>query len=209
MKPRRRSRRPRGRAPGPLPTALAVFLVLGAAVPVLAQWAGPGPDLVEREVLPHIRERFYDAVDDEAVTMELIGYIEAQFASDPSLYPPVIRAFYAALTGLRGRHDTNLLRKYRFVSDAIAMMDPIVEANPGLLEVRFLRFSFYEQIPAVFGVRQHVPEDLRGIIAALSSGGGTEVPRSVRVDMIDHILGTREPTAEQRKALQQLIGRLQ
>jgi len=193
------------RRAGRLLRLAAAVLALSAPVSLQAQDGVPGRDAVEQVILPFVRERFYEAVDDETVTRELIAYIEGRFDSDPSAYPPVVKGYYASLEGLRGRHDSNLLRKYRFVTAAIAMMDPLVDAYPGLLELRFLRFSFYEQIPSLFGVHHRVPEDLRAIIGMLTSGRGTEVPRSVRADMIEYILGTDEPTPEQRRVLEEAL----
>jgi hypothetical protein len=156
---------------------------------------------VQEQLLPWIREQFYVAVDDEGVTRELIDYIENNFSTDLSRYPPTVMGYYAALEGLKGRHDTNLLRKYRYVKSAIDMMEPLVAAHPDLLEVRFLRFSFYEQIPAVFGVHHHVREDLERIIEMLRNGRSNEVPVDVQIDMIDYILATDEPNPGQRRLL--------
>jgi hypothetical protein len=186
--------------------AALLFLLFSAGAWLQAQ--APAMQDSQRTLLPYIRERFYAAVDDEAATRELILYIQRHFSEDPATYPPVVKSYFAALQGLRGRHDGHLLRKFRFVTEAIGLMDPLVRAHPGLLEVRFLRFSFYEQIPAVFGVQHHVPEDLAVILELLSGGKDAEVPRSVRLDMIEYILGTDRPDAEQRRLLLRLKDQL-
>ncbi|MBN1834846.1 MAG: hypothetical protein JW820_03285 [Spirochaetales bacterium] len=188
-------------------TLLLGLAALAAAKPVQAQGSAVDPQTVNGILLPYIRREFYEAVEDAKATRGLIAYIEEHFGPDPSGYPPAVKGYYAALEGLKGKHETNLLRKYRYVTAAIAMMDPLVEAHPGLLEVRFLRFSFYQQIPAVFGVHHHVPADLRAIIGMLDAGLGEELPRAVRADMIEYILGTDEPSAGQRRMLLGLAGR--
>lgn len=184
--------------------AFTVLFALAAVAPQCARAAAPDLGTVERVLLPHIRERFHAAIDDAEVAREVMAYVERHFSPDTSQYPPAVLAYYAALEGLRGKHDANPLRKFRFVSGAIQRMNSLVDAHPELLEVRFLRFSFFEQIPAVFGVHHHVPQDLRAILELLESGRGREVPPSARADMIAYILGTDEPSAAQRRQLELL-----
>jgi hypothetical protein len=183
------------------PVFLLVAL-LGVSAAALGADA-PAASEVRDVLLPEIRTRFHQAVEGAEATEKLIDFIRRHFSDDPSQYPPTIMGYYASLEGLRGKHDTSLLRKFRLVSDAIAMMDPLVAALPDLLEVRFLRFSFYQQIPVVFGVRSRVPEDLAWIVERLGPERLAEVPASVQLDMIEHILSTGEPTAEQRQRLEE------
>jgi hypothetical protein len=170
--------------------------------------AGPDAQAVREKLLPEIRARFYQAVEGETATEALISYVQEQFSEDPSRYPPTVMGYYASLVGLRGKHEASLLRKFRYVTDAIAMLEPLVAAHPQLLELRFLRFSFYEQIPAVFGVAHHVPEDLAWLVETLGPERSAEVPVAVQLDMIEHVLATGEPTAEQRSRLEETRLRL-
>jgi len=184
---------------------LRAFLLLAAlGVSVApADADAPDPRTVREVLLPEIRTRFHQAVEGPEATEALIAFIRRHFSDDPSRYPPTVVGYYASLEGLRGKHETNLFRKFHLVTDAIATMDPLVAAHPQLLEVRFLRFSFYEQIPAVFGVHHHVPEDLARLVEMLGPERLAEVPVPVQLDMIDHILATDEPTAEQRLRLEE------
>ena len=180
-----------------------VLALLGCAV-LAAQSTYPASGGTDEVFLAQLRERFYVAVEDAAVTRELVAGIEQRYSGEPSHYPPVVSGYYAALEGLRGKHDANPLRKYRHVKNAIDMMEPLVAGHPRLLEVRFLRFSFYEQIPPLFGVQHHVPADLAVLVEMLESRRHREVPLAVQADMIDYILGTERPTPEQRRILWQL-----
>jgi len=162
-------------------------------------------DSADPEILAYIRETFYVAVDEEATAYSLMEYIERTYPGSWKSYPPVVAGYYASLEGLKGRHSLNPLKKMRFVRNAIAYMDPLVAENPGNLEIRFLRFSFYQQIPAFFGVAQHVPEDLEITIRLLTEKDFSRAPLSVQLDMMLYILETDKPDEGQRRRLQELL----
>ena len=160
---------------------------------------------VDTVTLSKIRVGFYVAVEDEDTTQALMAFIEDRFSEDHNEYPAVILAYYAALEGLRGRHSSNPFSKFVHVSNAVEKMNAAVEKEPGLLEGRFLRFSFFHQIPGVFGVRDRVAVDLKETIAILEERDYEFVDKQQQQDMIGYLLGTDEPDAEQRSRLEQLL----
>jgi hypothetical protein len=84
-------------------------------------------------------------------------------------------------------------------------MNEAVEKEPRLLEGRFLRFSFFHQIPGIFGVRDRVAVDLKETIEILEKRNYEFVDERQQQDMIGYLLGTDEPDAEQRSRLEQLV----
>jgi hypothetical protein len=156
------------------------------------------------ETLNTIRQSFYVAVKDEATTVSLMNFIKDKFSNDHHQYPPVILAYYAALEGLRGRHASNPISKYLHVSKAINKMNEAVEKDFTFLEVRFLRFSFFHQIPGIFGVRNQVAADLKETIAMLEKRDYAFVGKKQQEDMIAYLLGTDELNPQQRSRLEQL-----
>jgi hypothetical protein len=183
---------------GLVPLPLLLCLVLPAA-------AATAQSRVDPQILATIRQRFYVAVEQEEATYALAAYVQRTFSGDPESYPPVVLGYYAALEGLKGKHSGNLFAKLRHVQQAIALFDPLVERSPEDLEVRFLRFSFYQQIPAVFGVKGQVPEDLRVLLRLLERRDYRLAPFEVQRDMIRYILKTDEPGPEQRARLERLL----
>lgn len=156
-------------------------------------------------MLNTIRAGFYVAVDDEDTTVSLMKYIQSELSKEHHKYPPVILAYYAALEGLRGRHASNPISKFVHVSKAVDKMNEAVEKAPDLLEGRFLRFSFFHQIPGIFGVGGKVEGDLEKTIALLDKRDYGFVDKSQQKDMIDYLLGTDRVKPEQRSRLEQLV----
>jgi hypothetical protein len=178
------------------------------AIPVLLTILLPAETsttVVDTVTLNKIRVGFYVAVEDEDTTQALMAFIQDEFSEDHNQYPVVILAYYAALEGLRGRHSSNPLSKFVHVSNAVEKMNEAVEREPRLLEGRFLRFSFFHQIPGIFGVRDRVAVDLKETIAILEERDYEFVDKQQQQDMIGYLLGTDEPDAEQRSRLEQLL----
>lgn len=175
-----------------------------------ASLAASGRDtvMVDIKVLSQIREGFYIAVDNEDTTESLMKFIKDNFSDKHNDYPPVILAYYAALEGLRGRHSSNPFSKLAYVSRAIEKMNHAVERDPDLLEGRFLRFSFFHQIPGIFGMGEKVPEDIQRTITMLKQYDYSFVDRQLQRDMVEYMLGTNQLDTDQRIKLEKLASEL-
>lgn len=180
--------------------SIALFLVLLFSLAVFSDTCTP-----DARIMKNIRDNFYLAIHDDQSTISLIEYIKDNFPGDHKDYPPVILAYYAALQGLRGKHASFLPTKYELVKNAIPLMESAVKKQPDCLEAHFLRYSFYEQIPALFGVKHHVPEDLNTVIHLLSHRDCKFVCSEVQRDMISYILTTSYPSRTQRSQLQKIF----
>jgi hypothetical protein len=154
------------------------------------------------ETLNTIRVGFYVAVEDEDTTVSLMNFIKEEFSKDQQSYPSVILAYYAALEGLRGRHASNPLSKFVHVSKAVEMMNQAVDKTPDLLEIRFLRFSFFHQIPGLFGVANKVEGDLEKTISLLEKRDYGFVDKKQQEDMVDYLLDYDRLLPEQRSRLE-------
>jgi len=163
---------------------------------------------LDAETLNTIRAGFYVAVEDEDTTVSLMNFIQDEFSKDHHQYPPIVLAYYAALEGLRGRHVSNPISKFFYVSKAVDKMNEAVEKAPGLMESRFLRFSFFHQIPGIFGVGGKVEGDLKETIALLEQRDYEFVGEKIQKDMIDYLLRTDRLSLDQRSRLEMLAEEL-
>mgnify|MGYP001055805906 CR=1 FL=1 len=124
--------------------------------------------------LDYVRDTFYLAVEDPQYTDSLKEWFQDK---GQSLYRgeavPVFRAYEAAVTGLQGKHAVLPLTKLKYVNQAIDGMEETADRYPQVIEVRFLRFSFYEQLPAFFSVRNKSSLDLDYLITALDRLAGS------------------------------------
>ena len=87
-------------------------------------------------------------------------------------------------------------------------MNHAVERDPDLLEGRFLRFSFFHQIPGIFGMGEKVPEDIQRTITMLKQYDYSFVDRQLQRDMVEYMLGTNQLDTDQRIKLEKLASEL-
>jgi hypothetical protein len=153
------------------------------------------------DFLPQLRLMFYRAVDSAPVTEEAISAIESAFPLPPEDRPPVIRAYAASLEGLRGKHAAGLMGKLDHINKAMAVLRGLPEANPQSLEIRFLRFSFFRQLPLFFGVRSTVRPDLEVLIRMLEEGGHDDVPAEIQRSITSYLLDCGEADRAQMERL--------
>jgi len=182
-------------------TRVLCFLTLYAAL----LHAQETPTEIDKETLNTIRTGFYVAVEDEDTTLSLMHFIQDEFSKDHDKYPAVILAYYAALEGLRGRHARNPVSKFVHVSNAVEKMNAAVSQDSFLLEGRFLRFSFFHQIPGVFGVGKMVAGDLEQTISLLEKRDYGFVGKEQQKDMIGYLLDNDRLKTEQRTRLEDLL----
>lgn len=156
---------------------------------------------IDTDTITKIRDGFYLAVKDDKETDKLISFIKEKYYDDHHVYPPLIQAYYGSLVGLKGKHSGNVVLKYNYVKKAIEIIDEAAARKPDSLEVRFLRFAFYHQIPGIFGVRDRVAADLKASIDMLEELDCSFVCSKVQRDMVIYMLGTRELSPEQREKL--------
>jgi len=158
-----------------------------------------------RDYLPDIRRLFYQATVDESAVDTAASFLRGRLAADVARWPAVARAYDAALEGLRGKYAKGLIDKLRHVQKAVSELRSLPEENPSSLEIRFLRFSFFHQIPVFFGVRSTVAPDLRILISMLEDRRYEEVPVDVQRDMVVYLMDCGEADRSQETRLRALL----
>jgi len=106
----------------------------------------------------------------------------------------------------QGKHAVKLMEKLGHVVKAVSLTRGLPEANPRSLEIRFLRFSFFRQLPLFFGVRSTVAPDLALLIGMLEEGGHDDVPPDIQRAMAAYLLGCGEADSRQLDRLRRLNG---
>jgi len=166
-------------------------------------YAGFAPGALEL-----IRASFYRAVDSMAATEAAIAQLVAILGVERRSWPLVARAYRASLEGLVGKHSPGLLDKFNRVNAALEQWRGLVEAAPDSLELRFLRYSFHSQLPAVFGVGSYLAPDREALIAIFEKGGDARVPRNQALDMVAWLLKEGRLSAAERRRLELAAAKL-
>ena len=166
---------------------------------------------LDAATIARLRADFTEAVESMAATEEAITAMDTLFPADRLLWPPIARAYRASLEGLIGKHSPKLLEKLNRVNAAIADYDGLIETCPESLELLFMRFAFYSQLPGIFGVGSHVKPDRALLTDMLEQGNDQHVPDSQKLEMITWILKDGKPDKAEasrlRAAAAQLGGR--
>jgi hypothetical protein len=163
---------------------------------------------LDETTIAEIRAGFTEAVESMAATEKAIRAMDVRFPEERLLWPPMARAYRASLEGLIGKHSPKLLDKLHRVNAAIADYHGLIEAYPGSLELRFMRFAFYSQLPGLFGVGSHVKPDRAVLTDMLEQGDDKRVPDSQKLEMISWILKDGKPEKAETTRLQGAAARL-
>jgi hypothetical protein len=172
-------------------------------VPVSAQ----EPEGYSGDYLPSLRMLFYSATLNQPAVETAMSFLENRFPADHDRWPPVARAYFGALEGLRAKYSQGLLDKLAHLQTAVATLRYLPEKNPGSLEILFLRFSLFHQIPGFFGLRPTVGPDLDRLIRMLEGGVDPAVTTDIRRDIIVYLLGCGEANAVQIQRLEAVLAR--
>lgn len=169
---------------------IMLFIVSILSFSALFASVSPYKAEVDSSALSKIRGEYYHAVNSPDSVIKLIEYIEKKFGFNTSKYNPIILSYYAFLTGLRGKFDSNVYGKVKFVNQGIAKIDSAAALFPECFEIRFLRFSFYHFLPDFFKVSQKRREDLKFVSEMLMKKDYSFVPEKIQKDMISFIIST-------------------
>jgi hypothetical protein len=119
--------------------------------------------------------------------------------------PANVRAYAATLRGIEGRQVHDLLRKIICVQEGIEIFDGVVEMAPDDLEARFLRYAFYSELPAFFGVSIYTRRDLAILTSLLGRRDYSSISEEQQQDMIRHVLRVSRINARERVRLESLL----
>ena len=183
---------------------LALLLLLWApgvrAAAVEEAYRGAGTNL-----LAQVRKGFETAPESARTTLELIALLDSSLPGDSAAWPPVFRAYRAALEGLRGKHSHAPWNKYTHSKAGLAAFQGLVEAQPDSIEIRMLRYSFCSQLPEFFNLGPQAADDLAVLVELFEQDRDAAVPAADRRGMIRWILQNGQPTDEQRRRLERML----
>ena len=182
---------------------LALLLLLAPRV-----WAAPPADAyrgADPNLLAQVRKGFETAPESARTTRNLTALLAAHLPEPSSEWPPVFRAYRAALEGLRGKHSHAPWNKYVHAKAGLAAFRGLVEAHPDSIEIRMLRYSFCSQLPAVFDVGPQAADDLAALVELFERDQDPAVPAADRRGMIRWILRHGQPANEQRRRMENLL----
>jgi hypothetical protein len=159
----------------------------------------------EADMLQEIRTVFSQAIDDMESTMRLGELVGEHFGKDVNNLPPLGLAYFAMYRGLLGKHETAPFKKLGLVNESIELIDRAVARDSGSFEIRFLRFSFYEQLPGFFAKSSVARSDAEKLLAQLEQPAALGLEAWVIRDMVEHLAESSKLNREQKAFLKTFL----
>ena len=185
--------------------ATGCFLALVFAV---SAQAGPGGDAyrgAETNLLAKVRAEFAAAPESAAATDRIIQLLDGTLPAAAGGWPPIFRAYRAALEGLAGKHSLRPWSQYQRAKAGLARFHGLVEAHPESIEIRMLRYSFCSQLPGFFDMRPQAEADLAALADLFDRNADPGVDAAYRRGAIRWILRNGAPSPEQRRRLEAVL----
>ncbi len=108
-----------------------------------------------------VRKLFRQASQDEAVAEQLIKTLSSQQDQ------PVLQAYFAATTALLGKYALNPYTKLSHCKQSSEVFQKAIAADPGNVEIRYLRLAIQLNLPRFLGMSNDLEEDRRVILQGL------------------------------------------
>jgi hypothetical protein len=146
-------------------------------------------------LLAEVRRDFVSAVKSARSARELARKIDREYPPSDGSSVAAIRAYRAALVGLEAKRGLNPLKKYDDARRAAFEMNKAVAADPTDLDARFLRFSFFHQLPAINNVHETARDDAAFVLDRLEDH---PAPSILKQQMADYIADCRFLSSDAR-----------
>lgn len=179
----------------------ALFLAVAARAGTIED-AYRGADPV---LLATVRADFAAAPESAAAAERLARHLAGALPADVESWPPVFRAYRAALAGLAGKHSRRPWDKYRRAKAGLAQFQGLAEAHPDSVEIRMLRYSFCSQLPGFFETRPQAEADLAVLVGQFERNEDPRIDEAYRLGSIRWILRNGAPPPALRRRLEALL----
>ena len=110
-----------------------------------------------------VRKLFRQASQDEAVAEQLIRTLSSEHDQ------PLMQAYRAATTALLGKYALNPYTKLSHCRNSSELFQKAIAADPGNVEIRYLRLAIQLNLPKFLGMSHDLAEDRRVILQGLSA----------------------------------------
>ncbi|MBL7811581.1 MAG: hypothetical protein JNL57_05110 [Bacteroidetes bacterium] len=141
--------------------------------------------------LGKVRTLYKEAISSSSKADELYKLTQPAAAQNA-----VYRAYFGTALALQAKHGWSPASKLSKASMAMDELNKAVIAAPNDLEVRFLRFSFESNLPAIVSGTRHLAEDKKMILGKMYKAHG------LWPVMKSFLLNSAQLTAAEKKLVQ-------
>jgi hypothetical protein len=144
------------------------------------------------------RKEFKKAAFNDKVTNEVYQVLLSSKTQDP-----LTQAYVAYFTALKARHVTSPYEKIKHVRSFDLTIKKAVALAPNNLEIRFLRFSVQDQLPAYLGYSKELAVDKKMILQQIQSQK-VDVPATFKKDMKAVLLNSKTLSIAEKKIIEKI-----
>jgi hypothetical protein len=155
-----------------------------------------------------IRSEFYASIEDEEKTYELEHFIINKYSDDYSKYNPIILAYYGGVQALKAKHAFNPVSKLSHLISGLNRLKEAIGKSPDNLEIRFMRFSILDNVPAILGYGDERMDDRNKICILLLKKDYSSLTFEIQKGIIEYMLASDRLSTSQSVKLQELISSL-
>jgi hypothetical protein len=106
---------------------------------------------------------------------------------------------------VKAKHARWPPRKLQYLRTGVERLDALVEANPNVPDVRYLRLVSCYYLPFFLKREESVEADFRALIAELPKGSSL-IPPAIYRGIIQFVLDNGEMTQAERARLEEALG---
>lgn len=106
--------------------------------------------------MQQFREILGKAVNSETAAKKLLASSEKKYSETKQ---PIFTAYNAVANFMMAKHSSNVISKLSYFKKGKKLLDGAVTADPKNIEIRFLRYTCQDNIPAVLGYKNNMAED--------------------------------------------------
>jgi hypothetical protein len=184
---------------------LLLFIILVNTVSIAGSKTGKPDKNVDTPKMAFVRETFYSAVEDEALTEKLFNYLTGLSGNKLEDLSPLLLGYYGATETLIAKHAFNPFKKLSKLNDGLEKLAKAINQNPDNLEIRFLRFSILHYIPGFLGFSREREEDLKSIYNLLLLKDYSQLEFSIQKGIMEFLLDSKRLNPVQTRDLEKLL----
>lgn len=103
--------------------------------------------------LEYLRHQYPLSINDKEICNKIIEDLERKNLKDIEL------AYYGAFLAIRANHVSNPLDKLKAFKEGKLRIEEAVKSSPNQPEIRFIRLSIQQSIPAILGYHENIEQD--------------------------------------------------
>ncbi|MFN3404474.1 MAG: hypothetical protein ACK40G_10300 [Cytophagaceae bacterium] len=102
--------------------------------------------------------------------------------------PAVILAYKGGTEALKAKHSSNPYKKLQLLKNSLNTLAAAVAADPDNIEIRFIRYSIEDNLPAFLGMSEHLAEDKAAIIKNFDNPENLKMPIGFLEEIQNYLL---------------------